>query len=116
MSPTQIQEFLSFIIQKQSLKSQTLEKLDSVYKFSSSTNCDILCLFLRLGLRSKWEPGVDLTFKFLKTMGRLKYVRPLYRDLSKWEEKKELTVKFFEENKHLLMSSVVDGVKKDLNC
>ena len=116
MSPTQIQEFLSFIIQKQSLKSQTLEKLDSVYKFSSSTNCDILCLFLRLGLRSKWEPGVDLTFQFLKTMGRLKYVRPLYRDLSKWEEKKELTVKFFQENKHLLMSSVVDGVKKDLNC
>ena len=46
----------------------------------------------------------------------MKFVRPLYRDLSKWEEKKELTVKFFQENKHLLMSSVVDGVKKDLNC
>ena len=47
-------------------------------------------------------------------MGRGKFVRPLYRDLAKWEEKKGDAVAFFMENKNKLMAGLVDGVNKDL--
>ena len=115
LSPTQVQELLSYLLQKPPVRSDTVQKMDDVYKLSDSLNCEILFLFLRLGLRSRWEPAVDKTLGFLKTMGRLKFVRPLYRDLAKWEEKKKTAVEFFTKNKHLLMSMVVDGVVKDLD-
>lgn len=116
MTPTQIQEFLSFLIQKTPLKATTLQKMDSLYRFSSSKNYEILYLFLRLGIRSKWTPIIDETFEFLKKMGRLKFVRPIYRDLGNWQEQKHAAIEFFHANKHLLMSTVVDGVRKDLKC
>ena len=115
LSATQVQEFLSYLLQKPALKDATVQRMDEVYQLSDSPNCEILFRFLRLGLRSRWEPAVDKTLGFLLTMGRLKFVRPLYRDLAKWEEKKKLTIDFFTKNKHLLMSMVVDGVMKDLN-
>ena len=115
LSPTQVQELLSYLLQKPPIRPDTVQKMDDVYKLSDSLNCEILFLFLRLGLRSRWEPAVDKTLGFLKTMGRLKFVRPLYRDLAKWEEKKQTAVEFFTKNKHLLMSMVVDGVVKDLD-
>ena len=55
------------------------------------------------------------TFAFLKTMGRDKYVQPLYRDLAEWKEKKPEAVTFFKENRNMLMAAVVDGVKKVLS-
>ena len=115
ISPSQVQEFLSYLLQKPSVKASTVQKMDDVYGLSQSLNCEILFLFLRVGLRSKWEPSVDKTLGFLKTMGRLKFVRPLYRDLARWDEQKPRAVEFFLQNKHLLMTTVVDGVMKDLN-
>jgi len=114
LSPSQVQEFLSYMLQKSVMKATTVQKMDEVYKLSDSANCEILFPFLRLGLRSRWAPAVDKTIEFLKTMGRLKFVRPLYRDLAKWEEKKPVAVEFFKNNKQFLMSMVVDGVVKDL--
>jgi len=115
LSPTQIQEFLSHLLQKTNLTPETIAKMDEIYNLSTSSNYEILYLFLRLGIKSLWEPSFELTLNFLKKMGRLKYTRPLYRDLIKWPSRKNAVVCFFNENKHLLMASVVDGVKKDLN-
>ena len=115
LSPTQVQEFLSVLLQKDTLKQETVAKMDEIYKFISTPNCEILYLFLRLGIKSRWEPSFDKTLEFLKTIGRLKYTRPLYRDLYKWDSKRQFVINFFHENKHLLMASVVEGVCKDLN-
>ena len=114
LSPEQIQEFLSFLINKATLDPQTISKIDELYKFSESPNCEIIYLFLRLGLKSRWEPAFNQTLQFLKSMGRLKYTRPLYRDLYNWEEKREETIEFYKANKYLLMSVLVIGVNKDL--
>lgn len=37
----------------------------------------------RLGLRVGYEPAVEQALKFVAEQGRMKYVRPLYRDLFK---------------------------------
>ena len=115
LTAPQVQEFLSYLLQKPAMKVTTVQKMDEVYRLSESLNCEILFHFLRLGLRARWEPAVEKTLGFLKTMGRLKFVRPLYRDLARWEEKKGLAIDFFTINKHLLMSMVTDGVMKDLH-
>ena len=57
---------------------------------------------------------MEATLAFLKTMGRGKFVRPLYRDLAKWAEKKGEAVAFFHDNKNMYMAAVIDGVNKDL--
>ena len=115
LSPPQVQEFLSTLIQKPKLKPDTVAKMDELYQFSSSSNCNILYGFLRLGLKCRWEPAVELSLRFLGTMGRLHYTKPLYRELARWPEKKPVAAKFFNDHKHLLMSAVVDAVSKDLN-
>ena len=33
----------------------------------------------------------------MSSQGRMKYVRPLYRDLSKWPEKREIAISIFKE-------------------
>ena len=65
-------------------------------------------------LISRWDAAVEGTFAFLRSMGRGKFVRPLYRDLANWEQKKEQAIDFFHENKNKLMAGIVDGVNKDL--
>ena len=62
----------------------------------------------------RWDPAVEATFAFLRSMGRGKFVRPLYRDLASWDKKKDETVAFFHENKNKLMAGIVDAVNKDL--
>jgi len=114
LSPTQVQEFLGTLLIGPSLSSVTLGKMEMLYGFSKSTNCEILFLWLRLGLKSCWEPAMEATLAFLKTMGRGKFVRPLYRDLAKWVEKKGEAVAFFHDNKNMYMAAVIDGVNKDL--
>jgi len=113
-SPTQVQEFLGTLLIGETLSRQALENLDILYGFSKSSNCEILFLWLRLGLKCRWDPAVEATFAFLRSMGRGKFVRPLYRDLASWDKKKDETVAFFHENKNKLMAGIVDAVNKDL--
>jgi len=113
-SPTQVQEFLGTLLIGENLTNEKLENLNTLYGFSKSSNYEILFLWLRLGLKSRWEPAVEATFAFLRSMGRGKFVRPLYRDLASWDQKKEETVAFFHKNKKELMAGIVDAVNRDL--
>jgi len=114
LSPTQVQEFLATLLAGPEMSAAKIDKLDMLYGFSKSSNCEILFLCLRLGLKSRWKPVVAATFAFLGTMGRGKFVRPLYRDLAGWGEKREEAVTFFLQNKNQLMAGLVDAVSKDL--
>jgi len=114
LSPTQVQEFLATLLNGTELSFAKMEKMELLFGFSQNTNCEILFLWLRLGLKSRWEPAVKATLAFLSSMGRGKFVRPLYRDLASWQEKKAEAVAFFQENKNKLMAGLVDGVNKDL--
>ena len=114
LSPGQVQEFLSTVLDRATLKHETIATMDELYKFSTSCNCNILYGFLKIGIKARWEPSVGMTLGFLRTMGRLHFTKPLYRELSRWPEKKKQAVTFFNNHKHLLMSAVVDAVAKDL--
>lgn len=58
-----------------------LAALDDALALSGSTNNEELFLWLELGLQNRYEPAVPATEKFLATVGRRKFVAPLFEAL-----------------------------------
>ena len=58
-----------------------LAKLDSDLGLMASTNNEILFAWLELALENRYEPAVPLAEKFLGTVGRRKFVAPLFEAL-----------------------------------
>ena len=63
------------------LPDEELAKLDSDLGLAASENNEILFAWLELALQNRYEPAVPLTEKFLATVGRRKFVAPLFEAL-----------------------------------
>ncbi|CAH0057765.1 unnamed protein product [Clonostachys solani] len=59
------------------LPAQAASQLGAIYKFSSSTNLEVLSRYLRVALRAKDPKAVEQTQHVLGQTGRMKFVRPL---------------------------------------
>lgn len=72
----------------QRLTLEQMEVLDKKYNFTGSGNAEILCQWLELAIRSgyrKADPALD---RFLTSVGRRKFLRPLYAALIETPEGK----------------------------
>jgi leukotriene-A4 hydrolase len=56
-----------------------LAELDERFALTRSHNADILCSWLSLALESGYAPAPARALEFLGTVGRMKYLKPLYR-------------------------------------
>ncbi len=63
------------------LPDEELAKLDGDLGLAASENNEILFAWLELTLQNRYEPAVPLTEKFLATVGRRKFVAPLFEAL-----------------------------------
>lgn len=93
----------------------TIEKMDSLYRFTSSKNAEIRFRWYQLGLKVNWEPVVAPTLEFITSQGRMKFVRPLYRALFKstvGNAKGIETFKLHRESYHAICAKLV---AKDLH-
>lgn len=63
------------------LDAERLAQLDSSLGLSKSGNNEILFAWLKLALDNRYEPAVPVAEKFLSTVGRTKFVRPLFAAL-----------------------------------
>jgi leukotriene-A4 hydrolase len=61
----------------------TLGELDQRFALTRSRNADILCAWLSLALESRYEPAQRRALEFIGEVGRMKYLKPLYRLLLK---------------------------------
>ena len=59
------------------MKHDVLEKMDALYRITDSNNVEILCRYLVICLKSKYEKAKEPTAKFLSIHGRGLYVKPL---------------------------------------
>jgi len=91
-----------------------MEALQNIYKLNSKTNSEIRFRWIRLGLRAHWKPAVDMAVRFVTEQGRMKFVRPVYRDLYSWEETRQLAVDTYNKHKDEMMYVTSYGVSKDL--
>lgn len=114
-SPGQKIEFLAQLLEEDPLEVSTLEKMNETYGFNASTNYEIKFRWIRLGLKCHWDDAIQRAIAFVKEQGRLKFLRPVYRDLYAWEKTRELAIKTFNEVKPNLMPMVIEATGKDLH-
>ncbi|KAL1640706.1 Leucyl aminopeptidase yscIV [Diplodia intermedia] len=94
------------------LKPDFVEVMGQNYRFQSSSNVEIVSRFLTLGLRSKTISTYQPTSELLAVVGRMKFVRPLYRGLK--EADFSLATQTFERNKDFYHPICRAMVEKDL--
>lgn len=76
-----------------------LQRMDSLYSFTPTQNSEMRFRWQRLCILLKAEFIVPHVVAFLKEQGRMKFVRPLYRELFAWEAQKNVAVATFKERK-----------------
>ena len=86
------QEWLHFL---RSLENPDLARLDREFHFSQTGNAEILCQWLQLSIRARYEPACPLLEKFLCSVGRRKFLKPLYSELLKTPESTERARKIY---------------------
>eukprot|EP01095_Lingulamoeba_sp_RSL-Kostka_P015053 TRINITY_DN67_c6_g1_i1.p1 TRINITY_DN67_c6_g1~~TRINITY_DN67_c6_g1_i1.p1 ORF type:complete len:627 (-),score=250.34 TRINITY_DN67_c6_g1_i1:151-2031(-) len=79
----QIVAFLQKFILNAPLSHEALSNIDTVYDFSSSKNSEIRMRWYTLCLKSGYESIFNKVDEFLGEQGRMKFVRPLFRELYK---------------------------------
>lgn len=90
-----------------------LAELDGSLHLTERANAEVLVPWLLLAIRSGYEGANDRLEGFLKSVGRRKYVVPLYEELAKTPEGRARAEAIFEAAKpgyHPLTSAAVTGV------
>lgn len=74
-------EFISHL--PQPMAQEQMAELDAAFGFTASGNSEILCAWLVRAIANGYEPAYPALENFLKTIGRRKFLRPLYQELAK---------------------------------
>ncbi|KAF1960801.1 leukotriene A-4 hydrolase [Byssothecium circinans] len=82
------------------------------YTSQATKNIEVVSRFLTIGLRAKAEETYQPTAELLGRIGRMKFVRPLYRLLERAD--RGLAVRTFEENREFYHPICRQMVEKDL--
>ncbi|KAJ3410980.1 Leukotriene A-4 hydrolase [Chytridiales sp. JEL 0842] len=114
-SSTQTVVFLESLLSRPPLPISVLDSMESIYNLTTSRNCEIRHRWQMLNLQSNRESIFPEVVQFVTTMGRMKYVRTLYRALFKCGDKgKELARKTFKEYKSFYHPICATMVEKDI--
>ena len=60
------------------LPAERLAELDRSFRLSASTNSEVLFAWLKLAIENRYDPAVPALERFLGSMGRRKFVAPLF--------------------------------------
>uniref|UniRef100_A0A8C8BRN9 Leukotriene A-4 hydrolase n=1 Tax=Otus sunia TaxID=257818 RepID=A0A8C8BRN9_9STRI len=91
-----------------------VQRMQQVYDFNAINNSEIRFRWLRLCIKSKWEEAIPLALKMATDQGRMKFTRPLFRDLYSFDKCRDLAVKTFLEHRASMHPVTSMLVGKDL--
>ena len=94
------------------LSSQQSQIMGSSYGFGKRQNVEIVARYFQIGLKAKNETVYQPTADLLGRVGRMKFVRPLYKNLNLAD--RTLAVDVFEKNKNFYHPICRNLVEKDL--
>eukprot|EP00049_Salpingoeca_infusionum_P027443 m.32349 g.32349 ORF g.32349 m.32349 type:complete len:617 (-) comp9510_c0_seq1:1182-3032(-) len=98
-SALQMQLFLDVLIDGKPTVAM-IDALQAVYDFNNATNAEIRFRWQRLCLKAGDSRIFPAVAAFVVEQGRMKFVRPLYRDLFKTAGGKDLAVATFTQNRY----------------
>ena len=90
-----------------------MHELDQRFQVTESVNAEILYRWLLLAVRNKYEPAYSRLERFLTTVGRIIYVKPLYEELAKTEPGKAFAEAIYSRARpsyHPLTQAIVDKI------
>lgn len=117
LSPSQVRVWLAELLEEEKapLSPEKVCMMEEVYGMTKRLNAEIRFRWLRLGLKARWEESVGPALDFVTEQGRMKFVRPIYRDLYEWEAMRERAIAIFQRNRPAMMHVAAYVVAKDLH-
>ncbi|OJJ50450.1 hypothetical protein ASPZODRAFT_11321 [Penicilliopsis zonata CBS 506.65] len=113
LTANQIVVFLEkLLLSDKPLSADSSKLLGDVYGLAKSENIEVSNLYFQVGMQSNDESVIEPTRQLLGQIGRMKFVRPLYRGLKKMNY--ELAVATFNEYKSFYHPICRGMVEKDL--
>ncbi len=74
---------------------ERMEELDKAFHLTRSGNSEIAFQWLLMSIRNRYEPAYPRLEEFLLTIGRRKFIKPLYEELAKTPEGKERALRIY---------------------
>ena len=106
-------EWLHFIrkINIEKITKDQMVELDNSFGFSNSTNSEIACAWYEKAIPKQYTIAYPKMKEFLMNVGRRKFLEPLYKELSKTEEGKQMALEIYQEarsNYHSVSTNTID--------
>ncbi len=90
-----------------------MEGMDKAFGLTASGNSEILTEWLKLCITNKYEAAYPKLEEFLVNVGRRKFLKPLYSELIKTPEGKEMAMTIYKKarpNYHAVASNTMDAM------
>ena len=94
---------------------EKMSELDSAFDLTNVGNSEIAFQWLMMSIKSKYQPADARLEEFLTTIGRRKFVKPLFEELAKTPEGKKRAVEIYKiarSGYHPITQNSVDEVLK----
>lgn len=117
LSSIQKIEFLSQLLGNNEIADLTEDKINlltETYGFDNTKNSEIRFRLMRLIIKARLTDRFDEIFEFANSNFRMKFVRPVYRDLGEWDVGRPLAIENFKKVKDQMMKVCAYTVAKDL--
>jgi leukotriene-A4 hydrolase len=110
------QEWVHFIeVLPASLSVARMAELDRAFRLTRSANAEILQPWLLLSIRRGYKSAYPRIEEFLLTVGRLKFIKPLYEELARSPEGLRMARAIYTKARpgyHAIASASIDGILK----
>ena len=96
-----------------SLTTAQLQDLDATFDLTSKRNSEVLFEWLRIAIRHHYQRAMPALERFLVTVGRRKFVRPLFQDLEAQDWGKAEAVRIYAKARpgyHSVTTSTLDAI------
>src|SRR6266566_922143 len=92
-----------------------MRELDKAFSFTRTGNSEILEEWLLIAVRNRYEPAYPRLEEFLVSVGRRKYLKPLYEELVKTPDDRARAAAIYKKARpgyHPIAAATVDGLLK----
>lgn len=92
-----------------------MNELDQAFHLTRSGNSEIAFQWLLMSIRNRYEPAYSRLDEFLTSIGRRKFIKPLYEELAKTTEGRERAVAIYRRARptyHPIAVNSIDAVLK----
>jgi hypothetical protein len=108
-------ETLHFLHSVGGIDATRMADLDRNFHFTDSGNSEILFEWLMMTIKNKYQPAYPKLEKFLREVGRRKFIKPLYQELAKSPEGKQRAAAIYKRARpgyHPIAAMSIDEVLK----